>query len=186
MKIEIGNGEVDWRWVVQAQDTVLRAQKEKGVLVVYARDDCGNDVDKISYAPAVVATGIQGPQGPKGEQGPPGRDGTPGQPGAKGDKGDQGQPGPPGRDGVNGRNGIDAITPVPRATAQANAQVVFAHEGGWCGKKCGVLIGAAVSTTVGTTVYFLTREKHPAQAQGVPPGGSTGPAFVLGASIRFK
>lgn len=81
MKIEDGQ----FHFVPQAENTVFRATREKGLVMIYARDDCGNETKKIVYPKLKLAVG---PPGPAGPQGP------------KGDKGDPGPPGPPGKDAV--------------------------------------------------------------------------------------
>ncbi|MSU45293.1 MAG: collagen-like protein [Candidatus Zambryskibacteria bacterium] len=91
MKIETGKKE----WVPQKADTVFRATRVKGIAVIYARDDCGNETDAISYPPLKLTVG---PKGDKGDTGPQGI------PGLKGDNGDKGDP------------GKDAVVPPPTST----------------------------------------------------------------------
>lgn len=84
MKIETGQKE----FVAQKTDTVFRAIRVKGIAVAYARDDCGNETDKIVFPPLKLTVGPMGPEGPQGIQGPAG---------PQGPKGD---------------NGKDAVVPV--------------------------------------------------------------------------
>ena len=78
-------------WVPQREGTAFRAQRVDGMLVIYARDDCGNEVDGVSYP---VLLGLAGPQGMRGLRGP------------KGEKGDPGLMGPPGPQGPPGRDSV--------------------------------------------------------------------------------
>ena len=63
MTIETGRME----WVPQKADTVFRATRVSGIVKVYARDDCGNGADAISYPPLKLTAG------PKGDKGDPGK-----------------------------------------------------------------------------------------------------------------
>ncbi|MEQ1561385.1 MAG: hypothetical protein ABL899_01525 [Nitrospira sp.] len=99
------------KFVPQAKDTATRAMVEKGKLVIYARDDCGNKVDKIFYLtppppqPIIVKgeKGEAGPAGPTGPQGPTGKDGERGLIGPQGPDG----PGGPGLAGGAATGGED-------------------------------------------------------------------------------
>jgi hypothetical protein len=68
-----------WKFVPQPFGTAFRAQRKDGMLVIYARDDCGNPVDGISYPPPLG--GLQGLKGDKGERGLRGPRGYRGEPG---------------------------------------------------------------------------------------------------------
>lgn len=86
-------------WVPQKEGTALRWRREQdGVLVPYARDDCGNPVDGVVYPPSktLITDEIQR-SGGKVEPGPQGTPGQRGERGLKGDKGDKGDTGPPGQ-----------------------------------------------------------------------------------------
>ena len=78
-------------WVPQREGTAFRAQPVNGMLVIYARNDCGNAVDAVSYP---VLLGLTGPQGMRGLRGP------------KGEKGDTGLTGPTGPQGPSGRDSV--------------------------------------------------------------------------------
>lgn len=97
MKIETGKME----FVPQKADTVFRATRVKGIAVIYARDDCGNEADKIVYPPLKFTVGPMGPMGPQGLQGPMG---------PQGPKGD---------------NGKDAVVPVVITTKRSNKKWWF-------------------------------------------------------------